>query len=106
MAGPVAPAVCRALKAGNGLPLHAVAPRQQGSGIWLAGSFHLTAIVPLHPSRRCGWVTVFSSVVLAFFLLTIEEIGVVSGWAAAVTCYTERAELRQLYGQGRCGGLC
>lgn len=54
-----------------------------GSGTWLAGSFHLTAIVPLQPSPRCGWVTVFSSVVLAFFLLTIEEIGVVSGWAAA-----------------------
>ncbi|PRW33278.1 UPF0187 chloroplastic [Chlorella sorokiniana] len=33
-------------------------------------------LLPLSIFNQCGWVTVFSSVVLAFFLLTIEEIGV------------------------------
>lgn len=38
----------------------------------------LICALPLpHSSHvQCGWVTVFSSVVLGFFLLSIEEIGV------------------------------
>ena len=37
--------------------------------IWLA-------LLPFNIYAQCGWVTVFSSVVLGFFLLSIEEIGV------------------------------
>lgn len=37
--------------------------------IWLA-------LLPFSIFASCGWVTVFSSVVLGFFLLSIEEIGV------------------------------
>lgn len=37
--------------------------------IWLA-------LLPFSIYAQCGWVTVFSSVVLGFFLLSIEEIGV------------------------------
>lgn len=37
--------------------------------IWLA-------LLPFSIYNQCGWVTVFSSVILGFFLLSIEEIGV------------------------------
>ena len=54
--------------------------------IWLA-------LLPFTAYAQCGWVTIFSSVVLGFFLLAIEEIGGACALAMPCGCCGARPEL-------------